>query len=207
MENLKKSVRAARVIPVLVLDDARIARPLAEALVAGGLNVLEVTLRTPNALKVIQEMVKVEGAIVGSGTVRTPDQMRASEDAGCQFMVSPGATPRLLEAAQEFSVPLLPGVVSASEAMAAAEMGYDFLKFFPAEAMGGAKMLKSFASPFPDLNFCPTGGIDPEKAEQYLTLPNVLCVGGSWVTPKALVAEGDFAQIEELAREANNLGA
>ncbi len=206
LDDLKQAVHAARVIPVLVLDDVSAAQPLAQALVAGGLNVIEVTFRTANALDVIREMLKVEGAIVGSGTVRTLEHMRMSEEAGCSFMVSPGAPAKLLEEAENISIPLLPGVASPSEAMGAAEMGYSFLKFFPAEAMGGTPVLKSFASPFPDLSFCPTGGIDAGKAAQYLALPNVLCVGGSWVTPKALVADRDFAKIEKLAHEANRIG-
>lgn len=203
---LKSAVTKTRVIPVMILDDVALARPLAEALVAGGLNVLEVTLRTPNALDVIKEMVKVEGAIVGSGTVRNLTHMRQSEDAGCQFMVSPGAPIKLLEEADQVSIPLLPGIGSPSEAMAAASMGYSFLKFFPAEAMGGAKVLKAFASPFPDLVFCPTGGVSPQNAASYLNLPNVICVGGSWVTPADLIGKKDYAQIEKLARAASTIG-
>ena len=206
VSKLKQAVMAAKVIPVMILDDVDLARPLAEALVAGGLNVLEVTLRTPNALDVMAEMAKVEGAIVGSGTVRHLQHMRQTEDAGCQFMVSPGAPIKLLEAAEEISIPLLPGVGSPSEAMVAAEMGYSFLKFFPAEAMGGPDVLKAFASPFSDLVFCPTGGISPQNASSYLSLSNVICVGGSWVTPKDLIARKDFAAIEQLAREAQQLG-
>lgn len=203
---LKDVVAKARVIPVLVLDDISVARPLAQALVSGGLNVLEVTLRTPNAQRIMSEMAKVEGAIVGSGTVRSFEQMQQSVDAGCQFMVSPGASQKLLGAARDVDIPLLPGVASPSEAMAAAEMGYSFLKFFPAEAMGGADVLKSFASPFPDLVFCPTGGISPLNAPNYLGLKNVICVGGSWVTPRDLIEQKDFAAIEELARQATLLG-
>ena len=206
IDELKGAVSKARVIPVMILDDVSQARPLAEALVAGGLNVLEVTLRTPNALEVIKEMVKVEGAIVGSGTVRKLTQMRQSEEAGCQFMVSPGAPVKLLEEAEQVSIPLLPGVGSPSEAMTAASMGYSFLKFFPAEAMGGAHVLKALASPFPDLVFCPTGGVSPDNAASYLNLPNVICVGGSWVTPAELVGKKDYAQIEKLARDASHIG-
>ena len=203
---LKQAVKAARVIPVMILDDVSVARPLAEALVAGGLNVLEVTLRTPNALSVMAEMSKVEGAIVGSGTVRNLQHMRGSVDAGCQFMVSPGAPIKLLEAAEDISIPLLPGVGSPTEAMAAAEMGYSFLKFFPAEAMGGPNVLKALASPLADLVFCPTGGVSSENALSYLSLSNVICVGGSWITPKALIENKDFDAIERLAREAQQLG-
>lgn len=205
-EFLIKAVKAARVIPVMILDDVATARPIAEALVAGGLNVLEVTLRTDNALAVMAEMAKVEGAIVGSGTVRHADQMRQSVNAGCQFMVSPGATAKLLEAAEGLSIPLLPGVGSPTEAMTAAEMGYTFLKFFPAEAMGGARVLKDFASPLSDLVFCPTGGVNPDNAASYLNLPNVVCVGGSWVVPHDAIASGDYKRIEALARTATQLG-
>ena len=206
INTLKDAVARVRVIPVLVLDDISLARPLAEALVRGGLNVLEITLRTPNALRIISEMAKVEGAIVGSGTVRGFEHMQQSVDAGCQFMVSPGAPQELLASAQNIDIPLLPGVSSPTEAMGAAEMGYSFLKFFPAQAMGGTAVLKSFASPFPDLVFCPTGGVSPANAPNYLGLCNVICVGGSWVTPTELVKKRDFAAIEELARQAAQLG-
>jgi 2-dehydro-3-deoxyphosphogluconate aldolase/(4S)-4-hydroxy-2-oxoglutarate aldolase len=199
---LRTMLGIAPVIPVIVLDDVATARPLAEALVAGGLRVLEVTLRTRHALQVIEEMAKVEGAIVGSGTVRSPLQMGHSVDAGCQFMVSPGASPRLLEAADDHHIPLLPGIGTPTEAMTAAEHGYSFLKFFPAEALGGAPVLKAYASPLPDITFCPTGGIDLARASAYLALPNVICVGGSWVMPPDLVAAKDYKAIEKLAREA-----
>jgi 2-dehydro-3-deoxyphosphogluconate aldolase/(4S)-4-hydroxy-2-oxoglutarate aldolase len=190
---------------VIILDEVEKARPLAEALVAGGLPVLEVTLRTPNALKVIEEMAKVTGAIVGSGTVRDPRHMQQSVAAGCRFMVSPGASPRLLDAADDIGIPLLPGIGTPTEAMTAAERGYSFLKFFPAEALGGAPVLKAFASPLPDITFCPTGGIDAAKARTYLSLANVICVGGSWIMPADALASGDFARIEGLAREAAGL--
>jgi 2-dehydro-3-deoxyphosphogluconate aldolase/(4S)-4-hydroxy-2-oxoglutarate aldolase len=203
---LRATLKQAPVIPVIVLDDVAAARPLAEALVAGGLPVLEVTLRTPNALRVIAEMAKVPGAVVGSGTVRSPLQMEKSVDAGCRFMVSPGATPHLLAAADGFDIPLLPGIGTPSEAMVAAEHGYSFLKFFPAEALGGAPVLKAYASPLPDIVFCPTGGIDAEKARNYLALSNVVCVGGSWIMPADAIASGDWARIEGLAREAAGLG-
>lgn len=199
---LRTTLSLAPVIPVIILDDVAVARPLAEALVAGGLPVLEVTLRTRHALQVIEEMAKVEGAVVGSGTVRSPLQMGHSVDAGCQFMVSPGASPRLLEAADDHPIPLLPGIATPTEAMAAAEHGYSFLKFFPAEALGGAKVLKAYASPLADITFCPTGGIDIAKARDYLSLPNVICVGGSWVMPQDAIEARDFKRIEGLAREA-----
>ncbi|MDP1729604.1 MAG: bifunctional 4-hydroxy-2-oxoglutarate aldolase/2-dehydro-3-deoxy-phosphogluconate aldolase [Devosia sp.] len=202
---LRSMLSLAPVIPVIILDDLDAARPLAEALVAGGLPVLEVTLRTPNALRVIAEMAKVPGAVVGSGTVRSPLQMGHSVDAGCQFMVSPGASPRLLEAAEDHPIPLLPGIATPTEAMTASEHGYSFLKFFPAEALGGAPVLKAFASPLADIAFCPTGGIDLEKARTYLALPNVICVGGSWIMPADAIAAKDFGRIERLAREAAGL--
>lgn len=199
---LRQTLSIAPVIPVIIHDDVSTARSLAEALVAGGLRVLEVTLRTPNALRVIEEMAKVPGAVVGSGTVRSPLQMGHSVDAGCQFMVSPGASPRLLEAADEHKIPLLPGIGTPTEAMTASEHGYSFLKFFPAEALGGVKVLKAYASPLSDITFCPTGGIDMEKAKAYLALPNVICVGGSWVMPQDALQSGDWKRIETLAREA-----
>jgi 2-dehydro-3-deoxyphosphogluconate aldolase / (4S)-4-hydroxy-2-oxoglutarate aldolase len=202
---LSQTLSLAPVVPVIIHDDVATARALAEALVAGGLPVLEVTLRTPNALKVIAEMAKVEGAVVGSGTVRNLDTMKASLDAGCQFMVSPGAPVKLLEDAEAISIPLLPGIASPTEAMAASLMGYSYLKFFPAEAMGGAPVLKAFASPLPDLKFCPTGGVSPENAKTYLSLPNVVCVGGSWVVPADAIAAGDFETVRALAAEAATL--
>lgn len=203
---LRQTLSLAPVIPVIIINDVSHARPLAEALVAGGLPVLEVTLRTPHALQAIEEMAKVPGAVVGSGTVRTPLQMGHSVDAGCQFMVSPGASPRLLEAAEEHKIPLLPGIGTPTEAMTASEHGYSFLKFFPAEALGGVKVLKAYASPLSDITFCPTGGIDMAKAPEYLALPNVICVGGSWVMPNDAIESGDWKRIEQLAREAAQLG-
>lgn len=202
---IRSILSLAPVVPVIILDDISQARPLAEALVAGGLPILEVTLRTPNALKVMEEMGKVSGAIVGSGTVRTPLHMQQSVDAGCQFMVSPGISPRILDAADDIGIPLLPGIGSPSEAMTASERGYSYLKFFPAEALGGAPVLKAFASPLPDITFCPTGGIDPVKAKVYLGLPNVICVGGSWIMPADALASNDWGRIETLAREASQL--
>jgi 2-dehydro-3-deoxyphosphogluconate aldolase/(4S)-4-hydroxy-2-oxoglutarate aldolase len=193
---------AAPVIPVIILDEISKARPLAEALVEGGLKVLEVTLRTPNALAVIAEMSKVPGAIVGSGTVRHAEHMKRSVDAGCRFMVSPGASPGVLDAAENVPLPLLPGIGTPTEAMAAAERGYTYLKFFPAEALGGAPVLKAYASPLPDISFCPTGGVNLNNARDYLSLPNVLCVGGSWIMPADALEAGDFARIRDLAREA-----
>ena len=197
--------RLAPIIPVLVVDDASVARPLAEALVAGGLPVLEVTLRTPAALDVIREMARVEGGVVGAGTLLTPDDVKEAVAAGARFGVSPGATERLLGACEEADLPLLPGAATATEAMALLERGYTVQKFFPAEANGGAPALKAIGAPIPQVRFCPTGGVSLTNAPDYLGLSNVLCAGGSWVAPKDLVAKGDWAAIEELAREAASL--
>jgi 2-dehydro-3-deoxyphosphogluconate aldolase/(4S)-4-hydroxy-2-oxoglutarate aldolase len=192
----------APIIPVLVIEDAADARPLAEALVAGGLPALEVTLRTPAALDAIRAMAAVPGGIVGAGTLLTPEDVAAAKAAGARFGVSPGATPRLIAACIAEELPLLPGAATASEVMALFEQGYDMLKFFPAEAAGGAAALKAIGAPIPQVAFCPTGGITPENAPDYLALPNVICAGGSWVAPKALVAAGDWTAIEALARDA-----
>lgn len=195
----------APIIPVLVLDDAASAPALARALVAGGLPALEVTLRTPAALAAIRAMADVAGGIVGAGTLLTPSDIRAAKDAGAIFGVSPGATPRLVAAAVEIGLPLLPGAATASEVMALWEQGYDMLKFFPAEAAGGAPALKSIGAPIPQVGFCPTGGITPDNAASYLALPNVICAGGSWVAPKDKIAAGDWAGITALARQAASL--
>ena len=195
----------APVIPVLVVADAAKAGGLATALVAGGLPVLEVTLRTRAALDVIREMAKVPGGHVGAGTVLTPDDVKRAKDAGASFAVSPGATERLVRACEEAELPLLPGSATASEVMRAMEWGYSMLKFFPAEAAGGAKMLKSLGGPLPQVSFCPTGGVSPTNARDYLSLSNVICVGGSWISPDAEVAAGNWAAIEARAREARAL--
>lgn len=192
----------APIIPVLVLDDVACAPALAKALVAGGLPALEVTLRTAAALDAIRAMADVEGGIVGAGTLLTPADIRAAKDAGATFGVSPGATPRLVAAAAEIGLPLLPGAATASEVMALWEQGYDMLKFFPAEAAGGVAALKSIGAPIPQVGFCPTGGITTENAASYLALPNVICAGGSWVAPKAKITAGDWAGITALARAA-----
>ena len=192
----------APVIPVLVLDDADQARPLAEALVAGGLPALEVTLRTPAALDCIRAMADVEGGIVGAGTLLTPEDVRAAKAAGARFGVSPGATDRLLQACIDEGLPLLPGAATASEVMALHERGFDMLKFFPAEASGGAPALKAIGAPIPQVAFCPTGGVSPGNMGDYLSLPNVVCVGGSWVAPKDRMDAGDWSGIEVLARAA-----
>ena len=198
--------RKAPVIPVLVVEDAATAKPLAEALVKGGLPVLEVTLRTPAALDVIREMAEVEGGIVGAGTILTPEDARKAKEAGARFAVSPGATDTVLAACEELDLPLLPGAATASEAMALLERGYTVQKFFPAEAAGGAPFLKSLSSPIPQVLFCPTGGIGTKNAHEYWALPNTACVGGSWVAPKSLVDAGDWDGITALAKEACELG-
>jgi len=195
----------APVVPVLVIDDLAHARPLAEALVAGGLPALEVTLRTPCALDAIRIMAEVPGGVVGAGTLLTPADVKAAKAAGARFGVSPGATQRLLDACADAGLPLLPGAVTASEIMALLEMGYTVQKFFPAEQSGGASFLKSVGSPIPLVNFCPTGGISLKNARDYLSLPNILCVGGSWVAPKEAMARGDWAAISALAAEARAL--
>lgn len=195
----------APIVPVLVVDDASQARPLAEALVAGGLPALEVTLRTPAALDAIHAMSQVPGGVVGAGTLITPEDVRAAKEAGAQFGVSPGATDALIAACEAEGLPLLPGAATASEAMRLLELGYDMLKFFPAEASGGAPALKAIGAPLPQISFCPTGGVSPSNARDYLTLSNVVCAGGSWVAPKQMVDGGDWAGIESLAREASKL--
>ncbi|GHE00480.1 ketohydroxyglutarate aldolase [Defluviimonas sp. 20V17] len=199
--------RRAPVIPVLVIDDPAHARPLAEALVAGGLPVLEVTLRTPAALEAIAEMARVPGGIVGAGTLMGPADVAAAQAAGAVFGVSPGATDRLLDACEGADLPLLPGAATASEVMALYERGYFIQKFFPAEVAGGAKALKALGAPIPQVSFCPTGGVAPANARDYLALENVICVGGSWVAPKAMMESGDWAGITALAREAARLPA
>lgn len=196
----------APVVPVMVIEDVKQAVPLAKALVKGGLPVLEITLRTDAALDAIKAIMdEVEGAVVGAGTVLTPKQINKVDKMGCAFAVSPGATGKLLGAAEDVKLPLLPGGVTASEVMALLEWGYRFQKFFPAEAAGGVAALSSLASPLPDVKFCPTGGITPEKAPAYLKLPNVVTIGGSWMVPKKLVQEGSWEAILMLAKEAAKL--
>ena len=196
-------MRLAPVIPVLTIDDPDRGVALARALVAGGLPVLEITLRTANALAAISAIcADVPGAVVGAGTILEPDHIKAAVEAGATFLVSPGMTPKLLLAAVASPVPFLPGIATASEAMCLMDHGFRALKFFPAEAAGGAKMLSSLAGPLGDLRFCPTGGIDAAKAPGYLALKNVVCVGGSWMVPADVSAARDYAQIEAMAREA-----
>ena len=199
-------LKQAPVVPVIVIEEAAQAVPLARALVAGGLPVLEITLRTGAAIDSMKSiMAEVEGAIVGAGTVLDKEQLKTCEKIGCAFAVSPGSSPKLLDAAEDCAMPLLPGGVTASEVMMLLERGYHFQKFFPAESSGGIATLSSLASPLPQVKFCPTGGITPEKAKDYLKLPNVITLGGSWMAPKAKVAAGDWAGIETLARAAAQL--
>lgn len=196
----------APIIPVLVVEDAAQAAPLARALIAGGLPALEVTLRTPAALEAIRAMAGQPGGIVGAGTLLSPEDVSAAKQAGARFGVSPGATPRLIAAARAVGLPLLPGAATASEAMHLLDQGFDIQKFFPAEAAGGVAMLRALGGPLPQVKFCPTGGITPQNAPQYLALANTVCAGGSWVAPKAMVRAQDWAGIEERAREARRLG-
>jgi len=194
--------RRAPVVPVLVIDDLAHARPLAEALIAGGLPALEVTLRTPVALEAIRIMAEVPGGSVGAGTLLTPADVKAALAAGATFGVSPGATDRLLAACEDLGMALLPGAATATEVMILLERGYTMQKFFPAQASGGAPMLKAIGAPIPQVTFCPTGGIGLKNARDYLSLSNTVCVGGSWVAPKAMLETGDWAGITALAREA-----
>ncbi|MFC8781360.1 bifunctional 4-hydroxy-2-oxoglutarate aldolase/2-dehydro-3-deoxy-phosphogluconate aldolase [Streptomyces nigra] len=197
----------APVVPVVVVDDPSDAVPLARALVAGGLRAIEVTLRTPGALDAIRAVADaVPEAVVGAGTVLTPEQVTRSVEAGARFLVSPGWTDSLLDAMRASGVPYLPGVSTASEVLALLERGVRELKFFPAEAAGGTAYLKSLYGPLPQVRFCPTGGIGPGSAPDYLALPNVACVGGSWMLPADAVAARDWARVETLAREAAGLG-
>ncbi len=191
-------MRTAPVIPVLVIEDAAQARPLAEALVKGGLRVLEVTLRTGAAIEAIAEMKKVEGAIVGAGTVVNTEQFKQVMDADVEFIVSPGLTERLGEPIVASGVPFLPGVANAGDIMRGLDLGLTHFKFFPAETSGGLKALKALAAPFYQARFCPTGGVSLATAPEWLAFDPVLCVGGSWITPKGASVE----QVETLAREA-----
>ena len=196
----------APVVPVLIIDRLEDAVPLGTALVNGGLPALEVTMRTPVALEAIRAMSAIPGAIVGAGTVLDAEQARAAVAAGARFLVSPGSTTELIDAAIALGVPILPGVATASEAMVARDKGLRVLKFFPAGPAGGPNYLKARASPLQEIQFCPTGGVSLDNAGDYLKLANVVCVGGSWVAPADAVKAGDWARIERLAREAAALG-
>lgn len=198
----------APVIPVIVLDQVQDAVPLARALVAGGIRMLEVTLRTPQALACIEAIAReVPQAVPGAGTVRNSADVQAAQRAGARFLVSPGYTPALGQAARASGLPLLPGVATGSEIMAALDDGYTELKFFPALAAGGTALLKAWNGPFADVHFCPTGGISPQNARDFLALPNVACVGGSWLTPADLIARRDWDAITRLAGQAAQLRA
>jgi len=200
---LAEALRRTPVVPVLTIARRADAVALARALVEGGLTTLEITLRTPDAVAALGDIVEaLPHALVGAGTVLTPEQGEQAIASGARFLVSPGMTPRLAEAAERWRVPFLPGVATASEAMALADLGYRVLKLFPAEQVGGICMLKALAAPLADLAFCPTGGIDAEKARSYLALGNVAAVGGSWVAPADLVRAGRFEEITQLARDA-----
>lgn len=197
---------AAPVIPVLKLDNAEQALGVCTALVKGGLKVLEITLRNDYGLQAIKQISDaLPDAIVGAGTVTTPEQYEACIEAGADFIVSPGATPSLLAYGAQASIPLLPGVASVSEAMAGMELGYERFKLFPAVVVGGVDLLKAFYGPLANLKFCPTGGVKPNTAEQFLELPNVMCVGGTWLTPSDIVAQQDWTSIEALAQQASQL--
>lgn len=202
-QQVEATLRLAPVVPVVIIDDAKAAVPMARALVAGGIPAIEVTLRTPAALDAIRAIAaEVEGAVVGVGTVLTSQDLENARQAGAKFAVSPGVSPKLLAAADDSDLPLLPGVATASEAMNLLERGYRHLKFFPAVPAGGHKLLGAWASPLPQIRFCPTGGISLANAPDFLSLPNVVCVGGSWLTPADMLKAGDWAGIEVLAREA-----
>ena len=191
------------VVPVLVIKDVEHAVPLAKALIAGGIRVLEVTLRTKAALEVIAKIAKeVPEAIIGAGTVTNRAQLQQVIDAGAKFAISPGLTSDLLKAGNEGSIALIPGISSISELMTAVDHGYTHLKFFPAEASGGVKALKAIGGPFPDIKFCPTGGISPSNYNDYLALPNVCCAGGSWLAPEEAMINGEWDKITELAKQA-----
>ena len=201
--NILDIMRTGPVIPVIVIDRLEDAVPLARALVAGGVRVLELTLRTPVALKAIEAIAnEVEGAIIGVGTIARVQDFDRAHKAGAVFGVSPGLTPELIAAARDSALPLLPGVMTPSDVIAARAAGFTELKLFPAQQAGGIGMLKALAGPFPDVTFCPTGGISAATAADFLVLPNVACVGGSWLTPAEAVAGKDWARITELARQA-----
>jgi|TARA_R100000900_G_scaffold95126_1_gene73827 2-dehydro-3-deoxyphosphogluconate aldolase/(4S)-4-hydroxy-2-oxoglutarate aldolase len=205
--SIDKIVQVAPVIPVMVVERLEDAVPLAQALYNGGLKVLEITLRTPVALDAIRAMVDAlpEDAVIGAGTIVTPDDLKKAVEAGSTFLVSPGTTAELIEAAKASDVPLLPGIATPSEAMNLLAHGFTHMKFFPAESAGGVSMVKSIGGPLPQITFCPTGGINLAKAPEYLSLPNVACVGGTWMAPKELIAEKRWDEIEKLAREAAQL--
>jgi len=198
-----KVLKSGPVVPVIVIENIDHAVPLARALLAGGIKVLEITLRSEAAVEAIRRVSReVPGALVGAGTVASPEDLAAVTEAGAVFAISPGLTPNLLTAANQGSIALIPGISTASELMFGMEMGYTEFKFFPAEAAGGVSMLKSIGGPFPQATFCPTGGISLKNYNHYLALDNVACVGGSWIVPKDSVEQGDWQTITDLARDA-----
>ena len=203
---IKEVMTTSPVMPVMVINQLDQAVPLARALVEGGLKVLEITLRTPVALDAIRKIkAEVPGAIVGAGTIINTETLQQAIDAGAEFIVSPGVTDTLIAAALKTGVPILPGVATSSEVMKLLELGVTAMKFFPAEAAGGIPMLKSFGGPLPQVTFCPTGGVNPKNAPEYLALKNVACVGGSWMAPADLVDAGDWDEIRRRAAEAAGL--
>ncbi|MBD9363458.1 bifunctional 4-hydroxy-2-oxoglutarate aldolase/2-dehydro-3-deoxy-phosphogluconate aldolase [Methylomonas fluvii] len=203
---IKEVMTTSPVMPVMVINQLEQAVPLARALVEGGLKVLEITLRTPVALDAIRRIkAEVPGAIVGAGTIINTQTLKNAIDAGAEFIVSPGVTDSLLDAALASGVPILPGVITPSEVMRLMDKGITAMKFFPAEAAGGIPMLKSIGGPLPQVTFCPTGGVNPKNAVEYLALSNVACVGGSWMAPSELVDAGDWAEITRRAAEASAL--
>ena len=192
-----------QIVPVLVIENVEDAVPIAQALIDGGISVLEVTLRTENALEVIKEIAtKLPEAMIGAGTVINPKTLQDSIDAGAKFAISPGLTKELLAASNESTIPLIPGIASISELMTGIDAGFDHFKFFPAEAVGGAKAIKSISGPFPNIRFCPTGGINEDNMGNYLSLGNVRCIGGSWLVPEEAVKAKDWAQITEITKKA-----
>ncbi len=205
--NVLDVLRIGPVIPVIVIEELAHAVPLAKALLAGGVRVLEITLRSAVALDAIRVVAhEVPEAIVGAGTLTRPQDFAAAQAAGARFAVSPGLTPALIEAAQETQLPLLPGVMTPSDTIAARLAGWSALKLFPAQQAGGVGMLKALRGPFPDVLFCPTGGVSPDNAREFLALPNVACVGGSWLTPRDALVAGEWDKITALAQEASALG-
>ncbi len=196
-------LQQAPVVPVITINDLESALPLAKALVAGGIPVLEVTLRTQYGLEAITRIKQeIEGAIVGAGTILSTDDLSKAVAAGSEFIITPGLTDKLLDAGMDCGVPFLPGIATVSDLMRCREKGLNTLKFFPAEANGGAKALKAFGGPFSDVKFCPTGGIGLNNIESYFAVPSVMSVGGSWIVPDNLIAAGDWEGITKLAREA-----
>lgn len=205
MNQIDDILNRAPVIPVLEIAREQDAEPLARALYDGGLPVLEITLRTEAALPAIRALSALPGIVVGAGTVLNPSQLEHARNAGAAFVVSPGLTETLVETARALHMPILPGVATAGEIMRGLDLGLDRFKFFPAETAGGARAVAAFSGPFRDVRFCPTGGVDAERAKRYLELANVICVGGSWVAPRDAVLSGDWTRITALAAEAAQL--